>query len=192
MTWISLAFNLFTELNNHSPVRTAQIPELPTAWRNTRMTVQVTVVTISVALAMSIAVASKHEAEAAAIEIEVYEAPELITLKRPIYPAGAKVNLIEGFVELHYMVGSDGKHYEISVQNSTKPRFEKNAIRAIEKFTYKPAHLNGKPLDAGETFQLVFAMQGGPARGIFRAPYQGILEGLRNQDAEKPVYISIV
>ncbi|MAV26714.1 MAG: hypothetical protein CMQ05_11440 [Gammaproteobacteria bacterium] len=93
---------------------------------------------------------------------------------------------MDGFVELHFIVGVDSKPYEISVQDPTNPRSELSAIKAIRKFVFEPANFEGVPLDAGQTFRMNYAMHGGvPARPLFRKPYQDLLKAVNEQDPER-------
>jgi protein TonB len=66
----------------------------------------------------------------------------------PTYPPVLRTAGIEGRVTLRFIVGSDGKVEEgtIQVLNSTNKAFEVPAIEAIKKSNFKPAKIKGTPV----------------------------------------------
>jgi TonB family protein len=102
--------------------------------------------------------------------IEVYKAPQPINIEIP--PCDGNGTLMggstsaacrelvggtEGWVELAFMVDPAGKPFEVTVTRSTGDRnFEKAATRAIERSTFEPGSLNGKPIESGYELKYLF------------------------------------
>lgn len=62
------------------------------------------------------------------------------------YPGQAITTNRSGAVELVYMVDISGKPTEIVVSSYTNEMFIKNAIKAVKKYRFTPASLNGEPV----------------------------------------------
>ncbi|MEM7365077.1 MAG: energy transducer TonB [Pseudomonadota bacterium] len=121
----------------------------------------------------------------ATANVEVYQGPSLKKGQPPTYPRLALQQRIEGFVTLNFMIDTKGKPYEISVEDSTHPTLEPNAVRAAKRFIFEPAQRGGELLDAGHTFRMNFVMQGhSPARKPFRAAYRDIRDAIQNNDRD--------
>ena len=108
------------------------------------------------------------------VEVEVYTAPERKERVAPVYPRNALRSGREGWVRLHFMVGADGRPYEIDVTDSMGDRsFHGAAQRALEKSLFEPARRNGTPLDAGSTQKYIFEIRGpASARPSFLATFR--------------------
>lgn len=66
---------------------------------------------------------------------------------RPDYPEGEVGSGKEGWVHLDFMIDPRGRPYEIVVTDSMGGTpFETSAIAAVEKSTFQPARLGGKPV----------------------------------------------
>jgi TonB family protein len=66
----------------------------------------------------------------------------------------------EGWVELGFMVDTSGNPFEITVVRSTGNKvFDKAAARAIERSTFVPGSLGGKPIESG--FELKYRFLNG-------------------------------
>ena len=67
---------------------------------------------------------------------------------QPIYPRRALSRGIEGYVVVEFMVTKLGTTQDITVVEA-KPQgyFERAAIKAAQKFKYKPKVINGEPVD---------------------------------------------
>lgn len=124
------------------------------------------------------------------VEVEVYTAPQRKERVAPVYPRNAMRSGREGWVRMHFMVGADGRPYEIDVTDSMGDRsFHGAARRALEKSLFEPARRNGTPLDAGLTQKYVFEIRG-PAfarpsfLAAFRTARQAIGADDRDQAAE--------
>ena len=84
------------------------------------------------------------------VPVELYTAPVRKDMKTPRYPRIVQAKGREGWVRLDFMIGTDGKAYEIAVTDSMGDgTFQRAAIGALRISTFEPAHLNGRPVDAG-------------------------------------------
>ncbi len=77
----------------------------------------------------------------------------------PGYPLNVQSNGTEGWVNLNFMVDPNGKTYEIAVIQSTGNKaLEESAIRAATAWTFEPASLNGRPVDASHEIKVIFRL----------------------------------
>jgi TonB family protein len=92
---------------------------------------------------------------AAAIEQSQLEPLQLIRTSPLVYPAIAKVRNITGIVVVQVTVGKDGK-----VSNprfiSGPPIFKDAAFGAVQGYQFKPARLNGQPIEQTTQIRLNF------------------------------------
>jgi protein TonB len=65
----------------------------------------------------------------------------------PVYPARAMARGLEGYVDLSFTVTAGGTVANPVVVHSTSPAFERNAIRAVLKYKYKPQIRDGLAAD---------------------------------------------
>jgi protein TonB len=92
---------------------------------------------------------------AAAIEQSQLEPLQLIKTAQLVYPPIAKARNITGMVVVEVKVGKDGK-----VSNprfvSGPPVFRDAAFDAVSRYQFKPAKLNGQPIDQVTQIRLNF------------------------------------
>lgn len=75
----------------------------------------------------------------------------------PQYPSRAAENGIEGYVILEFTVTAQGTTANVLAIESTHKMFERNAIKAGQKFKYKPRVVDGEPIAvAGVTTKIEF------------------------------------
>ena len=72
--------------------------------------------------------------------------PELIRKVDPNYPDRLRQAGVEGFVDIVWIVGVDGKPTDIDVVESSHSGFELPAVDALKKWKFKPAKKNGVPI----------------------------------------------
>lgn len=79
---------------------------------------------------------------------------------QPNYPIVAQQRGLEGWVLLTYDVDTSGTLSNISVVDSEPRRiFDKEAVRALRKWKFKPAMTNGQPIaSVGQTVKIEFNM----------------------------------
>jgi TonB family protein len=80
----------------------------------------------------------------------------------PHYPSNELTRGRQGWVQLSYVVTTDGKVVDPVVQDSSgSPSFEKAALRAVQDWAFEPATWNGKPVQQCDTkVMLTFAIDG--------------------------------
>jgi TonB family protein len=75
------------------------------------------------------------------------EPATLIVGRNPVYPRIAKEHLISGNVEVRFRINPEGKTYDVeSVKGA--PILAADAIDAVKAWRYRPARLNGVPIDS--------------------------------------------
>lgn len=118
------------------------------------------------------------------VAFEVYAGPKRKDIKQPRYPSEARDQLAEGWVHTQFMVDAQGKPYEIVVTDAIGHRsFRRAAIRALERSTFEPAHLDGQPLDAGYRLKFKFALEGRQrAKRSVKASYDRLQRLVREGD----------
>jgi len=75
--------------------------------------------------------------------VEVF--PELVSMRRPVYPDMARSIGLTGDVRLRVLVNTDGRVLKALVVRSA-PAFDQSALDAIRTAQFKPARWNGKPV----------------------------------------------
>ncbi len=97
---------------------------------------------------------------------------------RPTYPAGFTGyeygGYVEGLVELDYMIGTDGHVGDIMVTHLVGPqKFAQITQDAVKDWIYKPATVDGQPVEKDHTLLMRFRVQNVPqgARPAIHAAY---------------------
>jgi TonB family protein len=121
-------------------------------------------------------------APAEQIQTEVLVAPELV--KRPdVSPVGED----EGWVTLGLMVDPTGKPFEVTViASSGNKLLDREVIEAAEGATYKPALLNGQPVESATTYGVALSRSDvlGPRRE-FIYEYRDLQKAIEAKDRPK-------
>lgn len=92
------------------------------------------------------------------VNIDLTTGPEWKGLNGYLWPLSAEYRNREGWVDLHFMIDTRGKTYEIAVTDSTGDEaFKGAAIRAAKKWNFEPATLAGEPTEIGYHLRLYFA-----------------------------------
>jgi TonB family protein len=73
--------------------------------------------------------------------------PKIRHKTKPVFPAEARREHLEGHVTLQARVMEDGSVADVEVKESTNPGhgFEEAAITTLKQWRYEPGALNGKP-----------------------------------------------
>ncbi len=80
----------------------------------------------------------------------------------PVYPRRAAERGMCGWVELLYTVTAAGGTRDAVVTASSSRMFERSAVKAAEKYKYKPRQVGGKPVDVPNVpIRIKFEMEGG-------------------------------
>ena len=66
----------------------------------------------------------------------------------PQYPARAQENGMEGWVLVEFTVTAEGSTADVIVIESSHNMFERNAVKAAERFKFKPRVVDGEPIES--------------------------------------------
>lgn len=95
-----------------------------------------------------------------------YVPAEPVDRRAPQYPGEALQLGLEGWVQLSYVVEADGSVSGVLVEDSSDRVFEEPSRRALSRFRYRPATLNGVPVASGRLpFRMRYALDPAP-RGV--------------------------
>ena len=86
------------------------------------------------------------------------DACQLIHSAEPVYPREAEKRHVEGTVTLRIVVGTDGNVQSVKPV-SGPPQLVSAAEDAAREFRYIPAFLNGKPIEAIQTVNILFRLR---------------------------------
>jgi periplasmic protein TonB len=75
----------------------------------------------------------------------------------PVYPALSKQMHLEGQVELHAIIGTDGSIRSLTAVNG-HPLFIQSAMDAVRQWHYQPTILNGTPVEVETTITVIYKM----------------------------------
>lgn len=107
---------------------------------------------------------TSRTAKSAAAETEVaaggnVQAPRLVKMVRPVYPATARQTGAQGSVILHAVVGMSGVPLSLRVMNSQiDPELARAATEAVSQWRYRPTLLNGQPIEVDTTITVNFKL----------------------------------
>ncbi|HVF35184.1 MAG TPA: energy transducer TonB, partial [Candidatus Saccharimonadia bacterium] len=80
---------------------------------------------------------------------------------QPGYPPDAVRKRQEGWVELEFTVGADGRVSNVSVARAQPTRvFDREAIRAMQQWTFRPAIDGGQPVQSRRRQRMEFKLGG--------------------------------
>ena len=77
----------------------------------------------------------------------------------PKYPPQELKSGNVGMVDIFFMIDKEGATYEPVIETSSKPSFETPALSALKNYKYKPATLNGEPIESSQSVRIVFLVQ---------------------------------
>jgi protein TonB len=72
---------------------------------------------------------------------------EFISGDKPVFPAAARNARVQGIVEVEATVGPDGRVKQVKIV-SGHPLLRDAALKAVRSWTFNPARINGKPVEA--------------------------------------------
>jgi protein TonB len=82
---------------------------------------------------------------------------QLISRIEPRYPPLAKLTRTEGSVQLHAIIGRDGRITSLEVI-SGPPLLVQAALDAVRQWTYRPTMLNGEPAEVETSITVIFRL----------------------------------
>jgi TonB family protein len=129
------------------PPPTPQVAELPRVPADSRSELMATIMAVPVTLLP----------ESQLLVSQGVTGRQLIRQINPVYPASAKAAQIEGDVVLSALIERDGRVQEVQVISGPQV-FHTAATRAIKSWEYRPAYLNGKPIEWKSQITLKFRL----------------------------------
>jgi len=84
--------------------------------------------------------------------------PVLLFKKEPPYTPEALKAQLQGAVVLSLTIGADGQGRVVTVLQSLGLGLDQNAVAAVEQWKFKPATLNGQPVDCPATVEMDFRL----------------------------------
>jgi protein TonB len=86
---------------------------------------------------------------------------QILRSVQPQYPPDAVRKRQEGWVELEFTVGADGKVSNVSVAKAQPTRiFDREAIRAMQQWTFRPALREGQAIESRRKQRMEFKLGG--------------------------------
>jgi protein TonB len=84
----------------------------------------------------------------------------LISSPKPTYPPLARLAGIQGMVKLIGVIRTDGTVGSLSPESSAggNPELIQAAMDAVKQWRYRPAMLNGVPIEVSTTIQVEFSL----------------------------------
>ena len=94
-------------------------------------------------------------------ELKDLDTPPTPTLQSPaVYPADLKRKGVEGFVDVGFIVDSNGVVQNVRVISSSQREFETAATQAVAKWKFKPGKKGGKGVATNMSVMLNFHLTG--------------------------------
>ncbi|MCL4784704.1 MAG: TonB family protein [Bryobacterales bacterium] len=84
---------------------------------------------------------------------------KLIKQVKPVYPADAKAEGVEGLVRLNVRIDKEGLVAETEVEKSPDTRLAEAAVEAVSQWVYAPTLLNGDPVEVLTVVDVNFTLQ---------------------------------
>lgn len=86
-------------------------------------------------------------------------APVLVKEVKPTYTPEALAEGVQGTVELRGIVETDGSIGTLRVTRSLDPRLDEQAIKALEKWEFKPGRKDGEAVRVEVDVELTFTLK---------------------------------
>ena len=85
--------------------------------------------------------------------------PQWLVRIEPKYPADAAKNKVQGHVKLHFVLTSQGEVSNIQIMESVPAGvFDAEAVRALQRWKYRPGCVDGQLADFPQTETLTFTL----------------------------------
>jgi TonB family protein len=142
-----------------------------------------TVVALGGSLAASSAPHSARADEPAQTSLESGTRAQPIKRSNPRYPRSEARKGVEGWVQVSFVVNPDGSVGETLIEDSSgRKTFERETIKAIRKWQYEPATMNGEAIEQCHTKVLItYDLEpipdgGRGAKGSFKKLYEDTVQ----------------
>lgn len=113
---------------------------------------------------------------------------KVIERKKIKYPLNAAKNGQEGWVIINFVINEEGRVIDPFIQESSGIReFEKESLKSIKKWQYKPATRNGQPIEQSNlTVKFDFNINGViGVSGKFHRRYTSLIKAIKKNDLTK-------
>lgn len=139
-----------------------------------------------IALALPFAVnAELSDNKTEQLHLNTFENAKATKRVPPSYPKKLAKDGIEGWVKLSYAVDEDGSVSNVVVEQSSHRLFEKETIKAIKKWKFTPATLDGKPIQQClNNMTMDFKLHGANAGSDFMNEVSGVITDIRANEIE--------
>jgi protein TonB len=84
--------------------------------------------------------------------------PTLLISPEPVYPAAARARQIQGTVQLQAVIDTGGNVTGLQLENAVNMALAQAAMDAVKQWKYRPAMLNGQPVDFPTSITLNFSL----------------------------------
>jgi TonB family protein len=84
--------------------------------------------------------------------------PVALNRSYPEYPESMRRKKQDGEVQVEGVVSQEGQFIDLKVANTSDPAFNRNAIKAAEKYAFQPATLDGKPIACLLRIEMTFTI----------------------------------
>lgn len=84
---------------------------------------------------------------------------QLTSMVRPRYPAVARAAGKEGSVTIAIIIGADGSVMDAKLVDATDPIFVEPAIKAVKQWKFRPAAIDGQPVNISTSVPVVFSLK---------------------------------
>ena len=91
-------------------------------------------------------------------EYLVSEMPVPLSEVRPVYPKEARDKQIEGSVAMDILIDESGKVRQVNVIEGSEI-FRASALVAMQKFLFRPAKVDGKPVAVRIRYSIKFKLE---------------------------------
>ncbi len=87
--------------------------------------------------------------------------PKPLKRAEPVYPYAMRQFGLEGRVRFEFDIDTSGKVQNPVIVQSTNPAFDEPALEALLKWTYRPATIDGRPVNIRGQLDIIFNLPGG-------------------------------
>lgn len=98
--------------------------------------------------------------------------PQFAQMAKPVYPGILRRSGNNGLVLADVLVAADGTVADIKIEESSHPAFEREAVRALLQFRFKPAELSGRPIPMRAVAPLKFSIGTDSSADEYPAPFK--------------------
>lgn len=99
------------------------------------------------------------DASGALTRLEDSQRPKLVKMVRPVYPAEALKNKLQGVVKLEAVIDENGKVQALRMLESPDPLLTEAALAAVKGWEYEPFIQDGKAKKVAFTVTVTFALR---------------------------------